>query len=158
MTTHIVLYAEDDENDAFLIKRAWRQAGIAQPLVIVDEGQAAIDYLSGAGTYADRALHPLPCLVLLDLNMPGVSGIDVLKWTRTNPGTATLPVVVLTSSNQNSDVQRAYAEGANGYLVKPGSLEDMALMAKGIHDYWLALNRGANAVPPPTHVPATAAV
>jgi CheY-like chemotaxis protein len=152
--TNVILYAEDDENDAFLIKLAWRQAGIPHGLVIVEDGKAAIDYLAGNGTYADRVKHPLPCLVLLDLNMPGISGIEVLKWIRTKPTTVALPVVMLTSSNQEADVHRSYVQGANGYLVKPSKLEDMVTMAKGIRDYWLVLNRGAagtpTTAPPPT--------
>ena len=139
----LVLYAEDDENDAFLIQRAWKQAGVPVPLVVVEDGMAAIDYLGGKGVYADRETHPLPCLVLVDLNMPGVSGIEVVKWVRSRPETFALPVVLLTSSNQDADVHRAYAQGANGYLVKPSKLEDMVVMARGIRDYWLLLNRGS---------------
>jgi CheY-like chemotaxis protein len=147
--TNVILFAEDDENDAFLIQRAWAQAGIPHRLIIVEDGKAAIDYFAGNGAYADRAKYPLPCLVLLDLNMPGTSGIEVLKWIRTKPTTVALPVVMLTSSNHEADVHRSYVQGANGYLVKPSRLEDMVTMAKGIRDYWLVLNRGATGTPPP---------
>jgi CheY-like chemotaxis protein len=76
--------------------------------------------------------------------MPGISGIEVLKWIRTKPGSSGLPVVVLTSSNLDGDVHRAYTQGANGYLVKPSKLEDMVIMAKAINDYWLIHNRGGS--------------
>lgn len=143
---NVILYAEDDENDAFLITRAWAEADIPDRLVIVEDGAAAIDYLAASGAYTDRTEHPFPCLVLLDLNMPGTSGIDVLKWIRTKPTTVALPVVMLTSSNQDADVYRAYLQGANGYLVKPSKLVEMVTMAKGIRDYWLLLNRRTVAV------------
>ena len=136
-----VLYAEDDENDVFLMERAFKQAGIGNPLHIVTNGTLAIDYLAGSGLYANREEHPMPCLVLLDLNMPGKSGLDVLKWIRTQPRISTLPIVVITSSNQDSDIHRAYLLGANGYLIKPGKPDELLVMVKGIRDYWLAQNR-----------------
>jgi CheY-like chemotaxis protein len=139
----VILQIEDDENDALLLAKAFTQAGVAQPLVAVRDSQAAMDYLTGEGAYADRAQHPLPCLVLLDLNMPGSSGIDVLKWIRRTPSVSTLPVVVLTSSNQDGDIHRAYLQGANGYLVKPDRLEEIIAMARAIKDYWLVQNRGS---------------
>jgi CheY-like chemotaxis protein len=126
-----ILYAEDDENDAFLIQRAFKQAEIPNRLVIVSDGNAAVQYLSGQGKYASREEYSLPGLVLLDLNMPGKSGLEVLKWIRSQPGISTLPVLVLTSSNQESDIHRAYLQGANGYLVKPNQPDEMLVMARG---------------------------
>jgi CheY-like chemotaxis protein len=139
--TKPILYAEDDPNDVFFMQRAFKQAGIVNPLHIVTNGTLAIDYLAGAGPYANREIYPLPCLVLLDLNMPGKSGLDVLKWIRTQPSVSTLPIVVITSSNQDSDIHRAYLLGANGYLIKPGKPDELLVMVKGIRDYWLAQNR-----------------
>ena len=136
-----ILYAEDDDNDAFLIQRAFKQAEIHNPLVIVPDGNAAIEYLSGTGKYARRGEHPLPCLVLLDLKMPGKSGLEVLEWIRTQPTVSTLPALMLTSSNQESDIRRAYVLGANGYLLKQNRPDEMLVMAKAIRDYWLTLNR-----------------
>jgi CheY-like chemotaxis protein len=138
----VILYAEDEEDDAFILGRAFSRAEIKNQLVVVPGGKEAIQYLSGLGEYADRTRHPHPCLVLLDLNMPATSGIDVLKWIRSTPSTTTLPVIVLTSSSQDSDVHRAYILGANGYIVKPSNLEDLVVMAKSIKDFWLAQNRG----------------
>jgi CheY-like chemotaxis protein len=143
-TSDIILYAEDDDNDAFLFQRAFGQAGVSHRLVIVEDGKTAIEYIAGNGAYTDRAKHPLPCLALLDLNMPGISGIEVLKWIRANPDSSDLPVIVLSSSNQDGDVHRAYLQGANSYLVKPSKLEDMVIMARAIKDYWLIHNRGGS--------------
>jgi CheY-like chemotaxis protein len=136
-----VLYAEDDENDAFFMERAFQLAEIHNPLRIVNNGQLAIDYLSGTGQFADRTQHPAPCLILLDLKMPLISGLDALNWIRSTPLTKTIPVVMLTSSNQDSDVYDAYATGANGYLIKPGKPAELLAMVKAIKDYWLAQNQ-----------------
>jgi CheY-like chemotaxis protein len=137
----VILYAEDEETDAFFVQRAFQQAGIGQRLIIVGSGQEAIDYLAGTGHYADRTRHPFPSLVLLDLNMPGVSGLEVLKWIRATPALCTLITLMLTSSNQNIDVHRAYRQGANGYLVKPGDIDSILTMARAIKDFWLTQNR-----------------
>ena len=111
------------------------------PLVVVSDGNAAIDYLAGRGRYADRAVHPLPCLLLLDQKLPGCSGLEVLQWVRTQSPVCTLPVLLLSSSNFDGDVQAAYLLGANGYLVKPASFEETLAMAKAIKEYWLTFNR-----------------
>jgi CheY-like chemotaxis protein len=137
----VILYAEDEETDAFFVERAFKQAGINERIMVVPSGKAAIEYLSGGGEYADRTRHPLPCLVLLDLNMPGLSGLEVLKWIRSTPGICTLVVLMLTSSNQDADIHSAYTQGANGYLVKPGDIGAIIPMARAIKDYWLTQNR-----------------
>jgi len=136
-----ILYAEDDDNDTVLVARAFQQAALANPLVVVPNGDEAIDYLSGAGRYSDRARHPLPCLALIDLNMPGKTGLEVLKWIRGRPPIRTLPVLILTSSTHESDVKNAYLQGANGYLVKPGGPAELLAMVKAIRDFWLEQNR-----------------
>lgn len=141
MTLKPILYAEDEENDVFLMQRAFKDAAIANCLQTVKDGNQAIEYLTGAGAYVDRSQYPLPCLVLLDLKMPKRSGHDVLQVIRSQPALCTLPVIVLTSSNQESDVHRAYLLGANGYLIKPGRPNELLTMVKGIRDYWLAHNR-----------------
>jgi len=136
-----VLYAEDEENDVFFLKRAFREVGILHPLVIVPDGQQAIDYCAGQGSYADRDEHPLPCLMLLDLNMPGKSGMQVLQWVRHESCLPTLPIIILTSSLQDSDLELAYRQGANAYLVKPSQPAELLVMAKSIKDFWLSQNR-----------------
>lgn len=132
-----ILYAEDDDNDVFLIKRAFRQAGVARPLQVVPDGQQAIDYLKGTGQFSNREQYPLPCLVLLDLKMPGKSGFDILNALRAHAETVSLPALVLTSSNQNSDIERSYSLGANGYLIKPGRPDELLQLVKRIKDFWL---------------------
>ena len=143
MNTRPILYAEDEENDAFFMKRAFDRVGITQPLVVVKNGQEVIDYCSGTGGFSNRETFPLPALLLLDLNMPQKSGLDALKWIRTQPTTSTLPVIVVTSSIQDADIHRAYLQGANAYLVKPSRPDDLVTMVKAIKDFWLAHNRAA---------------
>ena len=142
-----VLIADDDANGVFLVTRALKQAGIAQPVVAVHDGDAVIAYLSGAGPYADRAAYPLPALLLLDQRLPGRSGLEVLEWIRTKSRSVTLPVLVLSASTFDGDVRAAYLLGANGYLVKPAMFEEMLAMAKAIKDYWLTVNRPAQPSP-----------
>jgi CheY-like chemotaxis protein len=138
---NFILYAEDDENDAFLVQHAFAKASIPNPLIVVNSGKDAIEWLSRAIVPADNVSSMLPCLVLLDLNMPGTSGLDVLKWIRATPALAAVVVVMLTSSNQEADIHRAYLQGANGYLVKPSKVEELVAMATAIKDFWLLQNR-----------------
>ena len=136
-----LLVVDDDANAAFLTARAFKSAGVAQPVLTVPDGKSAMDYLGGTGAYADRAAHPLPCLLLLDQKLPGRSGLEVLEWVRNRSPVCTLPVLVLSASTNDSDVQAAYLLGANGYLVKPSRFEDLLAMARAIKDYWLTVNR-----------------
>lgn len=134
-----VLFAEDDDNDAFFLERAFKQAKIANPLQRACDGEEAIAYLSGLGKYADRAQYPIPCLLMLDLKMPRKNGFDVLQWLRVQPGLKRMPVVVLTSSKEDPDINRAYDLGANTYVVKPVQFEGLADMIKTLTFYWLIL-------------------
>jgi len=143
MSFQPVLYSEDDENDAFFLKRAFKQAQIPNPLIILPDGQTAIDYCAGVGSFADRDLHPLPGLVLLDLKMPRKTGMEVLAWLREQPSLSHLPVFILTSSSQEEDIRRACGYEANGYLVKPSDPEELRSMVQAIQDYWLQQNRQA---------------
>jgi CheY-like chemotaxis protein len=142
-----ILYAEDEENDVFFLRRAFQQANISHPLVVVSDGQEAIDYCCGSGRYMNRSEHPLPCLLLLDLNMPRKSGIEVLEWIRKESPVCTLPVIVLTSSLQDTDINRAYIHGANAYVAKPSQPEGLIAVAKTVKDFWLTLNRTAQKCP-----------
>jgi CheY-like chemotaxis protein len=144
MSTAPILYVEDDENDAFLMSYAFERAKINAPLVIVDDGQKALDYLAASPPYADRTVHRLPRLVLLDMKLPRRSGLDVLKWIKTRPSLCTIPVVMLTSSNQEPDMHRAYVQGANGFLVKPGHPQQLLSMVKSIESFWLDHNWAMN--------------
>src|ERR1700722_19858192 len=131
-----ILQVEDDPNDVFLFQHAMRKAGVANPVQVASDGQQAIDYLQGAGKFADREKYPFPGLVLLDLKLPYVMGLDVLKWIRKQPGTA-LTVLMLTASGEEGDVASAYRLGANGFLIKPSEASKLFEMVKAIQDFWL---------------------
>jgi CheY-like chemotaxis protein len=137
-----ILLVEDDPNDQMLIRRAFSKAKLGNPLQIVDDGDAAVDYLGGQGRYADRAAHPLPALVLLDLKLPRRSGLEVLAWLRGQPGIGRLPVVVLTSSRESADVSRAYELGANSFLVKPVDFDGLLELIRSAGLYWTVFNEG----------------
>lgn len=136
-----ILLVEDNDDDVFLLTRALERAQVTQPVHRAETGQSAIDYLHGAGRFSDRNEFPIPCLVLLDLKLPEMPGLEVLKWIRTHADYRTLPVIVLSSSNQDLDIKDAYQLGANSYLVKPPNLEALIEMAQMIKQYWLAMNR-----------------
>jgi CheY-like chemotaxis protein len=132
-----ILLAEDDENDIFLMGRAFDRAGIPNPLFVVHNGQEAIDYLGGAGTYAQREKYPLPGVLLLDLKMPWMDGFDVLAWLRTQRHFDTLPVVVLTSSKLQSDIDKSRQLGVYDYRIKPHSFEDFVRLLDDVRKCWL---------------------
>ncbi len=133
----IVLYVEDEESDRMLMQFAFQKAGLEPALRLVNHGQAAIDYLSGAGADGERAKYPLPAVVLLDLNLPEVHGFEVLKWIRGQPAHSGLPVVVFTSSAREEDRHRAELLGASDFLQKPmvaGGFQDVA---RRLSEEWL---------------------
>lgn len=133
----VILYVEDEETDRFLMEYACKQAGLGPTLRMVNHGQAAIDYLSGAGTYGDREKYPMPAVVLLDLNLPEVHGFEVLKWIRGQPGHSRLPVVVFTSSSREEDRSRAEQLGANGFIQKPLMPDGFQAIARQLNEQWL---------------------
>ena len=119
------------------MQRAFEKARLANPLQVVRDGEEAIAYLSGAGDFADREAHPLPVIILLDLKLPRVSGFEVLEWLQNHPELADIPVVVLTSSDEQPDVAKAKQLGARSYLLKPGQLDDLVQMMLRLQGYWL---------------------
>ncbi|HKS04706.1 MAG TPA: response regulator [Gemmatimonadaceae bacterium] len=135
-----VLLVEDDENDVLFVQRAFKHAGILNPLHIARHGDEAIEYLDGKGAFADRERYPLPVFVLLDLKMPRRSGLEVLEWVKDRAGLKRIPIVVLTSSKNDADVNKAYELGVNSYLVKPVSFEGLIELVKSLQLYWLVLN------------------
>jgi CheY-like chemotaxis protein len=141
LTDQYILLVEDDPNDTLLIRRAFVKANLGGQLKSVASGDEAIKYLKGAEDYADRGRFPLPFLLLLDLKMPGRDGFEVLRWVRTQTEFRRLLVVVLTSSNLQADVDRAYELGANSYLVKPVEFGEMVNMIQRFEAYWAELNR-----------------
>jgi CheY-like chemotaxis protein len=115
----MILLVEDNRDDVFFFRRAMSKAQLAFPVQVVEDGQEAIDYLSGIGRFRDRFRYPMPTVVLLDLKLPYVSGFEVLTWIREQPALAALSVVILTSSPEQRDRDKANQLGATGYLVKP---------------------------------------
>lgn len=142
-----VLVVEDDSTDALMIRRAFKKASLVSPLRLVDNGDAAVDYLAGKPPYDDRSAHPVPSLILLDLKLPRRSGLEVLEWLRQQPGLRRIPVVVLTSSMETSDVRKAYDLGCNSYLVKPVHFDGLLDAVKAIGVYWLLMNRSPDTEP-----------
>jgi CheY-like chemotaxis protein len=141
MNSISILYVEDEETDVMLLQHALAKAGIRNPLQTVKDGKVAKDYLAGDGPFADRKLHPLPGLVLLDLNLPYWSGFEVLAWIRQQPHLRRVPVIIFTSSSRPDDIARAYDAGANAYLVKPNALSDLTTLTLALRDFWLLHNR-----------------
>jgi DNA-binding response OmpR family regulator len=146
MNTFPILLVEDDENDIFFFERAYKKAGITNPLHIVRDGDEAIQYLSGKEAFADREKFPLPSLIVLDLNLPLKHGLEVLKWLREKRDFDTLVVVVLTSSQSEMDMRQAYKLGANSYLVKPSDPDKLTDIARLVSDYWLRTNQAPREV------------
>jgi len=140
-----ILVVEDNENDVLLIRRTLERSGILNPRHFVKSGEEAINYLVGVGPYANRERFPFPELVLLDLKLVQMDGFEVLKWVRAHPHFKDLRVVVLTSSSNIRDVNKAYQLGANSFLVKPLELENIASFFATI---WIQLWK-ANNTPAP---------
>ena len=140
MSQPTLLHIEDDPNDVLLFQHACQKAGACCNLQVVADGDEAVAYLTGAGKFADRVRFPLPKLVLLDLKMPRLNGIEAMVWIRKHQKLSRLPVVVLSSSNHDVDIQRAYDAGANSYLVKPVDFNALVEIARALSAYWLGLN------------------
>jgi two-component system, response regulator len=132
-----ILLAEDDEDDALLIRDAAKEAGFGDDLKLVADGQELLDYLKRRGKYADESAWPFPDLILLDLNMPRKDGREALREIRTDSKLQHLPVVVLTTSQQEEEIVRSYDLGVAGYVVKPPSFEALVGIMKALGDYWL---------------------
>jgi len=141
LTAQTILQVEDDENDIFFLKLALGKNKMDSGLHVVEDGEEAIAYLRGDRKFSDRAHHPLPDLILLDLKLPHVMGLDVLKWIRSQPSFDMTVVIILTSSQQRSDIQEACSIGANSYLLKPTNPIDLVETMRLVKDYWLARNQ-----------------
>jgi CheY-like chemotaxis protein len=135
-----VLLVEDNEDDALMMKMACQRTGIPHTLNTVADGEAAINYLLGAGVYGDRSAYPLPNLVFLDIKLPKRNGHEVLEWIRGRLEFKSLPIVMLTSSSEPKDVSRAYSLGVTSYLRKMGGPAEFGQAVRVILKYWLELN------------------
>jgi len=132
----VILVAEDDPNDADLLKLAMHRGGITERICFVKDGQEAIDYLRGNGKYADRKEFPFPTVVITDLKMPRLDGLQLLDWLHRHPECNVIPTVLMSASGLGSDVQKAYRFGANSYFKKPSSFSELVHLMKLLHDYW----------------------
>ena len=126
------LYVEDDSNDAFFARHAFRKAAPEASLIVVADGREAQSYLLGSDAYGDRSRHPIPDLVLLDLKLPRMTGLEILEWMKSQPGLKELPVFILSSSSEPSDVERAHALGVSGYLSKKGNVGGLVELVRGL--------------------------
>jgi len=148
MLTHIrlatILLVEDNEDHVILIKKALTDNGLVNDIRVVTSGEAALDYLSRAGEYADPASSPRPGLILLDLKLPRIDGIEVLKRIKQDARLRLIPVVMLTTSASESEVVASYNHGANSYIQKPVDFAKFVATVRSLHMYWLLLN-----TPPP---------
>ncbi len=137
----VILLVEDNDDDAELTILAFKKARVSNPIVRASDGVDALDYLFRRGRHVARAENELPAVVLLDLNLPKLNGIEVLKAIRADPRTARLPVVVLTSSTEDRDRLAAYTHHANSYVQKPVDYEEFVRAAGQLGLYWIVLNR-----------------
>jgi CheY-like chemotaxis protein len=132
----VILLVDDDENDQLFFERAVRKAGFRWRIASVRTGREAMEYLSGSGAFADREARPSPSHVLIDLKLPGISGLEVLEWIRAQPSLGILPVIVLSSSRQSSDLERAKALGIDSYQVKPVEFSALISTVRLIAECW----------------------
>ncbi|MGH9517634.1 MAG: response regulator [Terriglobales bacterium] len=135
-----ILLVEDESTDAALLLRGFEKAKVLNPIIHLTNGNDALGYLAGVREYADRKKYPLPALILLDLNLPGTTGIQLLQWMRIQGEIKRIPVVVLTGDSRPDTINAAYDLGANSYLVKPGNAAEIARMVEVIERYWVGLN------------------
>jgi len=142
MTDKMILLVEDNRDDEALTLRALRKNRITNEVVVVRDGAEALEYLFGTGRYEGRDTTAMPDLILLDLKLPKVDGLEVLRRLRADQGTRSLPVVILTSSTEEQDVLKGYGLGANSYIRKPVDFDEFTEAARQLGVYWLVLNQG----------------
>jgi CheY-like chemotaxis protein len=130
-----ILVVDDSPNDVFLLEQAFKKAAATSRLFSLQDGTEARAYLKGENQFSDRALHPFPDLLLLDLNMPRMNGFEFLQWLREDPECGALVVYVLSASARDADVQRAYALGANSYVVKPSRMDELVAFVAAMHQW-----------------------
>ena len=139
--TSSILLVDDDGDDAKLIREAFEQVGVGDAFRHVKDGEEALKYFQGTEQYAERNRYPLPTLVILDLRLPKISGLEVLQWMRKQPHLRTVIIVVLTGTQLDSEIQRAYLLGANSVLFKGSSQAQLEAKVRQLKDYWLGANQ-----------------
>jgi CheY-like chemotaxis protein len=145
--TAVFLLVEDNDDDIVLLRRAFAKCRLLNPLHVVKNGAEAISYLDGVGCYRNRQEFPLPRIILLDIKMPGMNGLEVLRWIREQPHFGGIRIIMLTSSDSVRDVNAAYQLGANSFLVKPNDFEDLVSLTRAIHGYWIWTDTGPQGDP-----------
>jgi len=146
----VILLAEDEEDYVLLLKKAFLEAEIQNPFFVVSTGPELMAYLKGEGKYANRDEYPLPDLLLLDIKLPGYTGLEMLRWIRSNTGMSSLRVLILTSSEHLCDINEAYRLGANSFLLKPYDFSDLVHLVKMIREFWLHISKCPESFRPPT--------
>ncbi|GFO65708.1 response regulator [Geomonas paludis] len=137
---HTILLVDNDQDQAHFTRLALQRVGVITPVQSARDGEEAIGYLSGRGVFQDRDSYPMPVLMLLDLQLPHISGVGLLSWLREQPALKRLPVVVLTTPVPAADLNRAYELGCNSFLFKPNSFNALLVMMQNLVQYWLGLN------------------
>jgi two-component system response regulator len=140
MNKKIILLVEDNPDDEELTRMAFEKSNVVNELTVVRDGVEALDYLFGTGAHAGRDLSVMPTVILLDLKLPKIDGLEVLRRLRADDRTKLLPVVVLTSSREQEDILRSYSFGANSYVRKPVEFEQFVQAVRQLGLYWLLLN------------------
>lgn len=144
--SHLILLVDDNQDDVSLTLRAFERSAFPTELVVAQDGEEALDYLFATGPHSDRDPEVMPEVVLLDLNLPKINGIEVLRRLRADPRTRRLPVVVLTSSTERSDLVSAYDLGANSFIRKPVDFDEFLVTTQQLGIYWLRLNEAPPSV------------
>lgn len=151
---NLFLLVEDSEDDVLLIRRAFAKANVRDALQVARNGDEALAYLKGEGRFSNRSEFPLPDLLLLDLKLPGKDGFEVLQFIRREPAFRALRVVVLTSSDDIRDINRAYQLGANSFVVKPVESDDFTSIVQAIQGFWLWMSKSPEVFRPPAQTEA----
>jgi CheY-like chemotaxis protein len=136
LSSEPILIVEDNENDALLLKRALQRNRVTNPIHVAPDGVEALKYLRGEPPYEDRQAYPFPSVIYTDLKMPRMDGFEVLNYLKNHPDCAVIPVIVMTASNQDRDIKQAYELGANSYIVKPNTLEELIEIVRLCIGYW----------------------
>ena len=140
-TNHEILLVEDSAGDEELTLRAFDNHGIRNPVVVARDGQEALDYLNGEGAFAGRDPEQTPEIILLDLKLPKIDGLEVLRRVRSNPRTELIPVIILTTSTQDEDIIQSYKLGANSFVSKPVNFQAFSEAVRQLGVYWLLINQ-----------------
>jgi CheY-like chemotaxis protein len=140
MRSDLIVYVEDDQNYAEILETTLKEGCFKHRMLHLESAEEAIRYLEGTGKYANRLEFPIPALLLVDLKMPRMNGLEFLEWVRTRSKYRHLPVVILTSSDEMKDIRRAYTLGANSFLIKPPRIHDLKEMMIALDQFWLKFN------------------